>query len=81
MAKIRVVANHKGAREILTSTQLAKHLSGVADRIAEAGGEGMITEVTTLGERACAVVVTATPRAMVAEANHRALTRAIDAGR
>ena len=84
MANVRVVLNRAGVRELLRSPEVQADLAERARRIAEAaGGEeaGFETSVIVGGNRARASVITATAEAMVAEAKHRTLTRAIDAGR
>lgn len=74
--------NHDGIRQVLFSPVTVQTISGIANRIASAAGDGM--EVRSLergGNRPRVAVVTATFEAMYAEATTRALTRAVDAGR
>lgn len=83
MATIRVKINSAGAREILRSEKVRKDLERRARRMAEAaGGEPDFEVESQVGSnRARASVRTATFEARKAEAERRALTRAIDAGR
>lgn len=77
----RFVLNHKGVDELLKSPEMLSDLERRAEAIAAAAGEGMEVNVEVGQTRARASVFTATIDAMVAEAVHRDLTRAIDAGR
>lgn len=83
MAIIRVQMNSDGARTILRSEAVRKELERRVRRMAEAaGGEPDFEVESQIGdERARASVRTATRDGREAEAEHRALTRAIDAGR
>lgn len=78
---IRLVLNSKGVNDLLHSPGVQADLKRRAEAVAEAAGEG--NEVTEAGDknRARYVVVTATAEAMLAEANERTLTQAIDAAR
>lgn len=78
---VRVVLNRKGVRELLRSQQVLADLEARAQRIANAAGEGMEAEAEIGRNRARASVHTATPEAVRAEAESRALTRSLDAGR
>lgn len=79
--------NQAGLREILKSANVQADLKRRAEKIAatadqDAGlTDGFLAEVTVGSVRAHGQVFTATAEAMVAEAAHRTLTRAIDAGR
>lgn len=82
MTKVKVKLVSKGVRALLTAPGVQADLDRRARRIANAAGEGFeVARRSQKGPRARAVVVTATREAMMAEANYRALTRAIDAGR
>lgn len=84
MARTRIVLNSAAVRALLTSPEIQRDLAERAQRIADAaGGEaaGFETSSVVGSTRARASVITATAEAMVAEASHRTLTRALDAGR
>lgn len=83
MANVRIVVNRAGVREILRSQRVADELARRARRIAaRAGGEADYRVDVEVGRnRARAAVITETPQAREAEAHHRTLTRALDAGR
>lgn len=77
----RIEVNSAGIRSILQSPEVQSMLREKAERIAAAAGDGMEASSTIGATRARASVVTATKEAREAEANDRALTSAIDAGR
>lgn len=77
----RIEVNSAGIRSILQSSEVQEFLRAKAERIAAAAGDGMEVSSTIGATRARASVTTATRAAMLAEANDRALTSAIDAGR
>lgn len=79
--KIRIKINSAGAQAVLQSSGVAADGAARGARIAAAAGPGFEVESTTNSDRAVTFVRTATPEAREAEANRRALTRAIDAGR
>lgn len=84
MVTVRIVLNRAGVRELLRSPEVQADLQARAERIRDAaGGEAAGFESSSVvgQNRARASVITATAEAMVAEAAHRTLTRAIDAGR
>lgn len=83
MATVRVKINSKGARALLRSEKVRANLDRRARRIAEAaGGEPDFEYESRIGSnRARASVRTATHEGRKAEAERRALTRALDAGR
>lgn len=81
MADIRVEVNSAGVQAVLKSDEVQALLKERADRIAAAAGEGMEVSVRVGKTRARASVITATRKARLAEANDRALTSALDAGR
>ena len=78
---VRVALNRKGIVELLQSQAVADDLAARGDRIAAAAGEGFEVKATTNRDRAVVFVSTETFEARQAEAETRALTRAIDAGR
>ena len=79
--KIRIEINSAGIQALLKSSEVQELLKAKADRIAAAAGEGMEVTSRIGATRARASVVTATRAARKAEAEDRALTTAIDAGR
>lgn len=81
MKRVRIVMNHKGARDLLRSKEVLADLERRAEAIAAAAGDGMEPSAMVGKNRARASVITATHSARRAEATSRALTRAIDAGR
>lgn len=81
MADVRVKLNSAGVRALLRSTEVRNDLGRRADKIAAAAGDGMEAEVSVGSNRARAAVYTATFDAMRAEAEGRALSAALDAGR
>lgn len=80
---IRVQMNSDGARAILRSERVRQDLERRGRAMAAAaGGEPDFEVESQIGDnRARASVRTATHEAREAEANERALTKAIDAGR
>lgn len=78
---IRVVMNRRGVAELLKSAEVQADLERRSEAIAAAAGPGMEVDVRVGRTRARASVRTGDIDAMLAEANHKALTRAIDAGR
>lgn len=81
MAKVRVVLNHDGIRQLLQSDEVRSDLERRANAIASAAGPGHRVESEVGPNRVRVAVVTETIEAMIAEATDRTLTRAIDAGR
>lgn len=81
MAFIRVEMNHSGARQILRSTAVRENIGERAERVAGAAGPGFEAQVIMGRNRALAYVSSTTDEAARAEAEDRALTRAMDAAR
>lgn len=78
MAGVEVKLNSKGVLQVLGSRELRAHLEAEARALAAAAGPGMVGDaVIGANGRARGGVVTATPEAMVNEARHRSLTRAV----
>jgi len=77
----RIELNSQGVRDLLRSQEVKADLEHRAAAIAARAGEGMEHDSRVGRARAHASVWTETPEAMRAEAQDRALTRAIDAGR
>ncbi len=78
----RVKLNIAGFRALRNSPAVVAELERRAKAIAEAAGPGMETRpAETGGNRARVAVVTSSFEAMLAEAHHRTLTRAVGAGR
>ncbi len=80
---VRIALNPAGVVALLQSAEIAADLEARGNRIAEAAGGAPDFEVrsTRNRDRAIAFVTAATPAGRKAEAEDRALTRAIDAGR
>lgn len=81
MADWQIRENGPGVERLLKSRGVQDELLRRAEAIAAAAGEGMEATVEIGENRAHASVITGNFAAIVAEARHRALTRAIDAGR
>lgn len=80
MAKVKVQLHLAAFRELRFSPGVKSDLAARASRVAAAAG-GMAHDVTNGRTRARGTVWTDTTAARLAEANHAALTRAVDAGR
>lgn len=80
---MRIELNRAGIVALLQSAEVAADLTGRGERIAAAAGGDGDFEVTTSTNRDRTVVFvrTATAKGRQAEAEDRALSRAIDAGR
>jgi hypothetical protein len=78
---VRIKVNRDGVRALLASADVSSDLASRGKRIAEAAGDGFDVSVTRNRDRAVVFVRTASVEAMKAEAEDRALTFAIDAGR
>lgn len=81
VGKVIVKMNSRGAAALLKGAEVQADLKERADRIAAAAGPGFEAEVKVGRTRAMASVTATTADAQRAEANDRALTRALDAGR
>lgn len=79
--KVRITLNKAGVREVLRSSEVQAELLRRAELIANAAGEGMVAESLIGASRARASVRTETLKAILAEAEDRALTSALEAGR
>lgn len=77
----RVQINSRVAEALLKSDEVVADLRARTRRIAAQAGPGFEAEVTVGRKRALGSVTAVTPAAQAAEANSRALTRALDAGR
>lgn len=71
----------KGVVELLKSSEILSDLEARANRVANSAGEGFEVDSEVGARRARASVRTVTFDAMKAEAEDRALTRALDAAR
>lgn len=76
-SKIRIDLNSAGIQSLLKSTEVQEFLKQKADEIAGRAGPGMEPSVRVGKTRARASVVTATKAARLAEAEDRALTKAL----
>lgn len=83
MSKFRLKIHPEGFNAVRKSPELQADLHRRAAAIAAAAGGGEDFQVidSPSGTRARVVVITATEKAKAMEAAHRALTRALDAGR
>lgn len=81
MPNFRLVLNRKGIRELLRSPEVQRDLRRRAEAIAASAGPGHEVDVEVGPNRARASVRTVTIDAMIGEAEHRDLSRAIDAAR
>ena len=79
---LRVVPNPSAIVALLNSDEVAAKCLAHGERIAAAAGDGFVAErLDAARTRARVQVRTDTIDAMLAEANDRALTNALDAGR
>lgn len=80
---VRVALNPKGIVALLQSQAVADDLAARGERIAAAAGgaDDFVVTATRNRDRAVVFVTTATHEARKSEAEGRALTAAIDAGR
>lgn len=81
MANVRLVLNRRGIRDLLRSRDVLRDLEKRGERIADAAGPGHRVESEIGPNRARVAVITDTSEAVISEAQHRTLTRALDAGR
>jgi hypothetical protein len=81
--QLRLVFHHDAFDELRRSDPVRLELERRGKQIAKAAGGEPDFEVQSglHKSRARVVVITATPKAMEAEATHHVLTRALDAGR
>lgn len=78
---VRIKLNRQGIREILRSDGVKADLSKRAQRVRNAAGPGHAVDVTTGRNRVRASVRTDTIDAMLAQAETKNLTRAMQAAR
>jgi hypothetical protein len=81
VVKARIEVDHAGVEALLRSPEVKRDLERRAAAIAAAAGEGMASRTYQGRDRIRAVVWTQTNAARRAEAQNRALLRALDAGR
>lgn len=79
--RIRIEVVSEGARAVLQSPGVLADMQRRADNIAAAAGPGVRASSWVGFDRAHGRALTVTPEADRAEAEDRALSRAIDAGR
>lgn len=77
----RIKINSSGIAALLQSAAVQNDLAARAERIADAAGKGFEATATTNRDRAVAFVRTTDYQSRKDEAEHRVLTRAVDAGR
>lgn len=81
MATFRVEINRAGVAGLLRDKGVADDLAARGRRIATRAGDGFESSVWQGRDRVRATIRTATPAARRAEAENRALSRALAAGR
>lgn len=83
MAKPQIKWNLKGFRVLRTDPKVRADLEARAERIADAAGEGYVTDsgITRGRGRARASVRTGTPESMEDNAKNNTLIRSLDRGR
>ena len=79
--KARIEVHRDAIVALLRSSEVSGDLASRGNRIAGAAGDGFEVDVTENRDRAIVFVRAATTEARRAEAEDRALTTAIDAGR
>lgn len=79
--KVRIELDQNGIKALLRSPEIAADLERRARNVARTAGDGMHSAVVQGRDRVRAQVWTGTYAAKRAEAEDRALTRAIDAAR
>jgi hypothetical protein len=79
--QVTIKIKNAAIRDLLRSAAVRADLERRAEAIANAAGEGMEVDSDLGNKRARASVRTASVKAVMAESEHRALTKAIDAGR
>jgi len=77
----KIDLNDSGVIDLLKSTGVQADLVRRGNAIAAAAGPGHNVDLNIESRRASVIVVTTTIEAMVGEAVHRNLSRALDAGR
>lgn len=78
---VRIKINRAGVGELLKSPEMQADLRRRADRIAAAAGPGHEADSHVGRTRARSTVRTTTVEAMIQQAAHQTLSRAIEAGR
>lgn len=81
MARVRLEFHYDGFNEVRTDPAVQAEVNRRAEAIAAAAGEGFEVRAGVTKSRARAVIITATPEAMLAQATDHRLERSIDAGR
>lgn len=84
MSGVRIEIDVNGFNEFRSQPALVNAIHNAAEQIAEAAGgspDFIVRDFPDTRTRARSIVVTATEKGMRAEAESRALTKALDAGR
>ena len=81
MTVVKIKINGAGVKQLLNDPAVVADLEDRGARIAAAAGEGMEISTVKGKDRSSVFVTTETREAKLAEAEDRALSRAIDAGR
>lgn len=81
MGKVKLDFHYDGFNDVRRDPKVAADLERRADAMAVAAGDGYEVRTSESKSRARAIVITATPEAMVDQARNHTLERSIDAGR
>jgi hypothetical protein len=81
MAKVRVVLDHKAMARLLKSSEVRGDIKRRVDAIAASAGEGYVAEVEDQKNRVRGAVYTHGFEAILDQARHHTLERALGAGR
>lgn len=81
MGRVKFDFHYDGFNEVRRDPAVAAEVERRAEAIAGAAGDGYEVRTSESKSRARAVVITATPEAMVDQARNHTLERSIDAGR
>lgn len=81
MGRVKLDFHYDGFNEVRRDPKVAADIEDRANAIAGAAGDGYEVRTSSSRSRARAIVITATPEAMVDQARNHTLERSIDAGR
>ena len=77
MAKVKIVLNRAGVRELLKSPEMQSIIDELATDVASTAGEGFTKEVRQAGTRGYAHIHAETPKAYYHNAKHNTLLKAL----